>query len=94
MTKKIIRNGLNLELIDGIFIFRIVEEISLTMEIVYDITKAMQELSSSARPIMVDFGVHHQPKEVRNYFAKDPNHLSTYTACALFHKKSNIKGVS
>jgi SpoIIAA-like len=49
------------------------------------ITTVFQELNGDVcRPLLVDFGkIKSQTKEARDYFAKDPTHIRTYSAVAI-----------
>ncbi|MBK9259276.1 MAG: STAS/SEC14 domain-containing protein [Polyangiaceae bacterium] len=57
----------------------------LTLEHARASTESMRRLTNNvARPLLVDFtNMKSQTKECRDYFAKDPNHIATYTAAAL-----------
>jgi hypothetical protein len=57
----------------------------LTMEHTRPLTQALiQVTKGELRPLLVDFkNMKSQPKECRDYFAKDPAHAATHTSVAL-----------
>ena len=70
---------------EGILFSVAFEKIFVDLKEAKEITKAFKQLSDKPMPLFVDLATSAgQSSETRNYFATDPAHLSTFSACALF----------
>lgn len=82
--KLLIYDSVSVEIIDDIVIYRVVKDIEFDLELALKSTEVIENITKNKpMPILVDFGVHTQSKEVRDYFAKNERHLASYTTCAI-----------
>ncbi|MDH5365563.1 MAG: hypothetical protein OEW67_01145 [Cyclobacteriaceae bacterium] len=69
---------------NGIMYIQIAENAVINIEEAKASSKYMKEVSKQPIPIIVYYPKGHtQSIEARNFYAKDPEHIKLYTACAL-----------